>query len=343
MREPDKPTAVDLFCGAGGLSLGFERAGFKILLATDFDRYCGETYNKNFPHIPFIKGDVAKLSAKVIRDIIGSSHVNVLLGGPPCQGFSTIGNRASSDPKKREREDRRNMLFREYIRILKQLKPDYFVMENVKGMLTLQGGEFFIKMLKKFRQSGYKNIDYRLLNAADYGVPQIRHRVFLIGNRLGQEVSFPEPTHSNKHVTVGQVIRDLINKKNVPNHIVLSHGPTNIERYKLIPEGGRLPEHNLPVHLFRKNFGNTFKRLHRERPALTMVPGHNAFPIHPVLHRSLTPREAARIQGFPDNIIFEGPRQSQCSQIGNAVPPLLAQRVALNLKRLLTLQIVNGS
>ena len=137
------------------------------------------------------------------------------------------------------------------------------------------------------------------------------------------------------HKTVGEAISDLadIEEDKAINPVALKHGPINVKRYSLIPEGGRLPEDKLPPELYRKNFGNTFKRLHRAKPALTMVPGHNAFPIHPWLNRSLTVREAARLQSFPDSYIFAGPRQKQCMQVGNAVPPLLAEAWAQYLKK----------
>ncbi len=138
-----------------------------------------------------------------------------------------------------------------------------------------------------------------------------------------------------KWKTVGDAIGDLADKQSdtILNHVPLKHGEINVRRYRLIPEGGRLPEDNLPPELYRKNFGNTFKRLHRARPSLTMVPGHNAFPIHPWLDRSLTVREAARIQTFPDDYEFIGPRDKQCMQVGNAVPPVLAKAWAEEIKR----------
>ena len=148
----------------------------------------------------------------------------------------------------------------------------------------------------------------------------------------------PLPTHSevgeNPWENVGDTIGDLATMEDNPdfNHVSLKHGETNIRRYMLIPEGGRLPETSLPPELYRKNFGNTFKRLHRNKPSLTMVPGHNAFPIHPWLHRSLTVREAARIQTFPDDYIFVGPRDKQCMQVGNAVPVKLAKAWAEHIK-----------
>lgn len=329
---------VDLFSGAGGFQIGFEEIGFDVVLSTDFDKDCETVHHMNRPNVPFLKMDIHDLNAEIIRQYIDENeNIDVLIGGPPCQGFSTIGKRISSDPEKRKEYDPRNDLFKEYIRILMYLKPKFFLMENVEGLLTREKGKIFEEIKRTFKQTGY-DFNYVILNAADYGVPQIRNRVFFYGNRVGVKMHPPEPTHGEKmgipYTTVGSAISDLadieINK--AINHVPLKHGPINIKRYSLIPEGGRLPEDDLPPELYRKNFGNTFKRLHRNKPSLTMVPGHNAFPIHPWLNRSLTVREAARLQSFPDDYIFAGPRQKQCMQVGNAVPPLLAKKWASYLK-----------
>ncbi len=329
---------VDLFSGAGGFQIGFEREGFETILSTDFDKECGEVHKKNRPDVPFLQMDIHDLTSDIIDKYVDPNiNIDVLIGGPPCQGFSTIGKRVSSDPKKREAFDPRNTLFREYIRILNYLKPKFFLMENVQGLLTRDKGKIFEEIKETFNKTGYE-FNYVILNAADYGVPQIRNRVFFFGNRVGVHMEPPEPicdgTEKRPYKTVGDAIGDLADIKDDAsiNHVSLNHGEINIRRYKLIPEGGRLPEKDLPTELYRKNFGNTFKRLHRDKPSLTMVPGHNAFPIHPWLDRSLTVREAARIQTFPDDYIFVGPRQKQCMQVGNAVPPIMAQCWAKYLK-----------
>ena len=211
-------------------------------------------------------------------------------------------------------------------------------MENVEGLMTRDKGTIFEEIKRTFAETGYE-FNYIVLNAADYGVPQMRNRIFFYGNRVGIKMTPPQATHSETGdtpwKTVGEAIGDLADKSDNKdiNHVALKHGAINIQRYKLIPEGGRLPEDSLPPELYRKNFGNTFKRLHRNKPSLTMVPGHNAFPIHPWLHRSLTVREAARIQTFPDDYIFVGPRDKQCMQVGNAVPVKLAKAWAEQIKK----------
>lgn len=331
-----KYNVVDLFSGAGGLELGFENAGYDIVFSTDIDDYCEKVHLKNRPQIPFLKADIHDLDEGTIAKYV-TEKVDVLVGGPPCQGFSTIGKRVSSDPNKRYQADQRNTLFKEYIRILKYLKPKFFLMENVEGLMTREKGAIFEEIQRTFSETGYV-FHCVVLNAADYGVPQIRNRIFFYGNSVGIEMRVPRATHSengeNSWRTVGQAIGDLAN---VPdnseiNHVALKHGEVNIRRYQLIPEGGRLPEEDLPPELYRRNFGNTFKRLHRDKPSLTMVPGHNAFPIHPWLDRSLTVREAARIQTFPDDYVFVGPRDKQCMQVGNAVPVKLAETWAEQIK-----------
>jgi len=328
-------SVIDLFCGAGGLHIGFEQSGFDIKLCIDNNALVEKTHKRNFPNIPMINRDICAVQVDEMRNFIENS-IDVIIGGPPCQGFSTIGKRASSDPQKRQGSDSRNELVLTYAHIISELKPKFIVMENVKGILTMKNGSYLDTVLTKLRQAGY-NVDYKLINMADYGVPQIRERVIILGNSLGLPVEFPIADHAETPVDnlkpwadCWSVISDLENVGDNPsfNHVALKHTPPIIERYKLIPEGGRLPEDSLPAEIYRKNFGNTYKRLSRKRPALTMVPGNDAFPIHPTLNRSLTVREAARIQTFSDDMIFEGNRRQQGHQVGNAVPPLFSYKLA---------------
>jgi DNA (cytosine-5)-methyltransferase 1 len=325
---------VSLFSGAGGLDLGFLRAGYSVIWANDFDKNACDTYRRNLgDHIR--QGSILDIDPKTIPSC------DLIIGGPPCQGFSTIGKRSSSDPKKRAAHDPRNELVLTYAKIIRTVRPKFIVMENVKGILTRNGGSYLNTVLSELRDAGYA-VDYRLVNMADYGVPQIRERIIVLGNRVGVPVQFPNPDHAEKPeegrlpwVSCGEVLSDLADRADDPafNHVALRHTPTNIARYRMIPEGGRLPEGALPATLYRKNFGNTFKRLHHAKPSLTMVPGNDAFPIHPTLDRSLTVREAARIQTFPDEMIFCGNRRQQGHQVGNAVPPLFAEKLARFLKK----------
>jgi len=317
-------TAVELFAGAGGLSLGFKMAGFKILAATDMEPLSRETYRLNFPGVPFIERDVRRLSGGELVDAAGA-RPDLVIGGPPCQGFSTLGDKLSSDP--------RNLLFEEFARIVDEVRPRGVVIENVRAITTMYGGQFKENVLRRFAEIGYP-LTLGVLDAAAYGIPQHRLRAFFIGFRNDSApFDFPIGTHGGAAlplVGVGEAIGDLAEMGDeIPNHIPLNHSETVVRRYRLIPEGGRLPKPEaLPADIRRSNFGNTYKRLHRDRPSLTLVPGNNAFPVHPWLDRSLTPREAARLQTFPDEYVFPGDRRRQCILVGNAVPPHLAEVVA---------------
>ena len=327
-ENANKPIAYTFFSGAGGLHLGLEQSGFDVILSTDIGIHQENTHKKNWPNCPFLRKDIRQLNAPELLKIAGGRRPNLIAGGPPCQGFSTLGDKLSSDP--------RNDLFSSYLRLAKDLEPEFILIENVKALTTMYGGRFSDWIKAKLLNLGYA-VTCKVLNAADFGVPQIRNRAFFLGYRINGEYSFPLPTHghnkSHKYENVGDWINDLINKDDkISNHISLNHSNKVIERYNLIPEGGKLPPpEELPKHIRRKNFGNTYKRLHREKPSLTMVPGNNAFPIHPTLPRSLTPREAARLQSFPDEFIFTGDRRNQCILVGNAVPPLLAKAIGKSI------------
>ena len=237
----NKYKVMDLFSGAGGFLLGFEKEGFDIILSTDFDEDCEKVHKINRPNIPFVRADIRTLSNEKIDELLNGQTVDVLIGGPPCQGFSTIGNRVSSDPERRTKYDPRNDLFREYIRILNHLQPKVFVMENVKGIKTRDGGTIFEEIQRQFKETGY-DFNCITLNAADYGVPQYRERVFFYGTRIGVDFEAPIPTHGenrNPYNIVLDAIGDLANKgEEVSNHVPLKHGEKNIRRYQLIPEGG---------------------------------------------------------------------------------------------------------
>jgi DNA (cytosine-5)-methyltransferase 1 len=321
-----KYNVVSLFTGAGGLDIGFEEFGkFNILCASDIEEECKNTYNLNYPEVPFINKDIRIITAKEILKMTNGIRPDVVIGGPPCQGFSIMGDKNSGDP--------RNSLFEAYARLVKNLEPKCFVFENVKGVKSMFNGKYLIDIANTFAALGY-DIYFDILDASDYGIPQKRERVVIVGTRLDNEFFYPSKDsisigNLKCKINVDDAIMDLANKEDFPNHIILNHSDKVKRRYKLIPEGGKLPSpEKLPQDIRRKNFGNTYNRLHRFRHAPTMVPGNNAFPIHPTLDRSLTPREAARIQSFPDNFIFTGNRRIQCIAVGNAVPPLLGARLA---------------
>lgn len=321
-----KYTVVSLFTGAGGLDIGFEETGkFKVICASDIEEECGRTYNYNYPTVPFISRDIRTITAKQILEETDGALPDVIVGGPPCQGFSVMGDKNSGDP--------RNLLFEAYARLVKNLKPKCFVFENVKGVKTMFNGKYLVDIANSFSTLGY-DVYFDVLDSSEYGVPQKRERVIIVGTRLDAAYQYPSKTTvsvGNLKVkkNVGEAIMDLSAVSDFPNHIALNHSETVIRRYKLIPEGGKLPPpEELPIDIRRKNFGNTYNRLDRLKCSPTMVPGNNAFPVHPTLNRSLTPREAARIQTFPDSFIFTGDRRRQCIMVGNAVPPLLGARLA---------------
>ena len=325
-----KLTAFALFSGGGGLHLGLEKAGFRITAASDIEPAAAETHSLNRPKIPFLLADALKLSGEDLMNAAGGFKPDLIAGGPPCQGFSTLGDKLSGDP--------RNQLFSAFARIVEEIKPPFVLMENVKSLTTMYGGRFTNHIVERFQGLGY-SVFWKVLDAADFGVPQFRKRVFFFATRHQAQFSFPEPTHgplgSLPYATTWEAISDLARQasRHMPNHVPLEHSERVVERYKLIPEGGRLPPpEQLPQSIRRGNFGNTYKRLSRHRPALTMVPGNNAFPVHPTLDRSLTPREAARLQSFADDVLFAGDRRRQCILVGNAVPPLLAEQVGNSIR-----------
>jgi DNA (cytosine-5)-methyltransferase 1 len=319
------PTALGLFVGGGGLDLGFKQAGFRLLAASDNEPMAQATHQINWPDVPFILQDVRQLTISQITEATKGRRPDVIIGGPPCQGFSTLGDRLSSDP--------RNDLVDAFIRIVDAIRPQAVVIENVRAIATEYKGRYRDYILQQLKQIGY-HTNFAILNAADYGVPQLRRRAIFVAfadPRISYE--FPQPTHSPgklPYLTVGEAIMDLVDGGDeIPNHSPLNHTEKVIQRYRLIPEGGVLPQpDHLPEEIRRNNFGSTYKRLHRKQPSLTIVPGNNALPVHPTLDRSLTPREAARIQTFPDNYVFVGDRRRQCILVGNAVPPLLARVLA---------------
>lgn len=337
--------AIDLFAGAGGLSIALKDSGFNILMANEINPRFAETHSYNFPDVPVIQKDINELTSGDWKDLIGGKEVDLIVGGPPCQGFSVFGKRRFINTQEYDpHQDPRNFLVYQYIRIVKELQPKFFFMENVKGFTNLDKGLFVEEVKKQFMELGYDNIWCEVVCATDYGVPQERYRMFMIGNRLGIEFEKPEPTHFKlnsgekpEYATVGAAILDLVGKENdVPNHVPLKHKPIVEARYGYVKEGCKLNIDDLPPELAvatRKdsktgkvaNYSHVYKRLDRNKPSTTMVPGHNAFPIHPVLNRTLTAREAARIQTFPDEHIFFGTRQEQCIQVGNAVPPKMAE------------------
>ena len=333
-------TVVDLFSGCGGLALGFKWAGFKTLLASDVDENCEKTYTYNFPKIPFIKKDLREVSTKDIKHHISES-VDVVIGGPPCQGFS-LANKNRNKVK----DDPRNELFYEFVRVVTDIQPKAFVMENVRGLLSMQKGRVIQLMKDEFENAGLGyEVDYKVLLASDYGVPQNRQRVIMIGIRkdLNKAPEFPVKSYENS-VTVWEAISDLpqiqasegeesmaynsepqnayqefVRQKSntVANHIAMRHTQRLIDRFKVIQAGQSLAhvpaEHaavkrGKPTEKSKIVFSQNNQRLHANKPAPTIAASFQSNFIHPYLNRNFTAREGARLQSFPDDFIFQGMR-----------------------------------
>lgn len=321
----DKPTQsemtfVDLFCGAGGLSKGLEMAGLEGICGLDWFNEACMTYNRNFAH-PFINGDIKDSENKkkfyeTVRKQLNGRHLDIVAGGFPCQGFSMAGNRIVDDP--------RNSLYKELIEIVGELQPNFVICENVKGLRTMLGGLVEKKIIADFKEIGY-DMNVATLCAADYYTPQKRERVIFIGNRKGLKNFHPKPILSpNEYITTGQAIVDLINHPVDPafNHVPTIHSEDMARRIMETPEGKSL----------YKGYSDAWKKCPWNAPSCTIKENHGGVNLHPKLPRVLTAREMARLQSFPDDFIFEGKKNKQLVQIGNAVPPLLGKAIGLAVR-----------
>ncbi|MDB5739552.1 MAG: methyltransferase [Alphaproteobacteria bacterium] len=357
-------TAVDLFCGAGGLSEGLRQAGFHVLAGNDFDEAAGETYERTHTEAKFLRGPIQKLQP---RDFLKASglregQLDVLAGGPPCQAYSVYNHQ-------RGMHDKRSTLFREYLRLVEGLSPKWVIMENVTGIMSAGNGSAVRAILENFARLGYE-VEFRTLKAENYGVPQERRRVVFLGNRIGAPIVFPEPTYGpglQRFVTVGDAISDLPVLLNgeackheryrtkphsefqmelrdqstgVSNHNAPRLAPINMERMKHIPQGGSwrdVPVRLLPEGMKKARRCDHTKRYGRLRwdglasTILTKCDLHWGAFIHPEQDRVLTVREAARLQSFPDWFQFEGSQTEQYVQVGNAVPPILGRQIGMTL------------
>lgn len=348
MKKSNK--IIDLFCGCGGLSLGFEMAGFDSTLAIDFWKDAIITYNHNRENKVGICEDIHNLTDEYLQSLNEKGEIVGVVGGPPCQGYSTVGTRDINDP--------RNHLYLEYCRVVEKVKPKFFVLENVKGLTTLMGGMFKEDIYNRFTSLGY-TVVYKIINAAHYGVPQNRERVFFVGIK-GLEFEFPEGDDKNL-ITCSDALSDLpplgetdgdllmhsyicapqnkfqtkIRKGStkVLNHQITKHSDQTKQIISLIPDGGKIKD--LPEEYWNvRKYNKAFERMSSKRPSNTVDTGHRNY-FHYRENRIPTARENARLQSFPDTFEFIGTRTSQYKQIGNAVPPLLAYAIANQIKALL--------
>jgi len=408
----DNPTVIELFCGAGGTSFGFQRAGFDVRLGLDIDEHAIATFGLNHPTAVAIRDSVENVTGGQLLDAAKIDSVDVLIGGPSCQGYSTIGPRLKDDP--------RNLLFAHYLRLVAELRPRWIVFENVKGMKFHGGGKFFSQLCRELADLGY-SITSDVLNAADYGVPQRRERLIVVGTRDSHEVALPPPTHEDPRclvcsrpdrsnrirdrnrgalfasdkcprcqgagreplahltrrpwVSVADAIGDLPvlgvdggtigfvpysmpasseyqNRIRQGSNGYTLHKARPVSKYalaivKLVKEGNGLrsvPVERLPERFkimrtilngaLRQDCTTLYHRLARECPSYTITcsftnVASGAF-VHPLANRAITVREAARLQSFPDTFQFS--KTGLKNQIGNAVPPLLAEAIAKHIR-----------
>ena len=335
---------IDLFCGCGGLSRGFEMAGFETKIAIDVWNDAVKTYNHNKNSDIAICEDIHNWDNSFLEKLTADEDIVGIVGGPPCQGYSTVGTRDVNDP--------RNHLYKEYCRIVEKIRPDFFVIENVKGLVTLSGGAFKDDIMNRFSTLGY-NVKYKILNAADYGVPQNRYRVFFVGMKRGG-FSFPKPYDFK--VTTKEAIGDLPELKGSEvvtkyscepktdyekqmrgdtkvlfNHAGTNHTQKTIDIISMIKDGGNIKE--LPKEYWEvRKYNKAFERMCSNGQSNTVDTGHRNY-FHYKQNRIPSVRENARLQSFPDNFEFLGSKTSQYKQVGNAVPPLLAYAVAKSIKK----------
>ena len=344
---------IDLFSGAGGLSYGFEKAGLNCLAGIDFLKPAIETFKKNHKKAIGIDGDIRKILIKDFKKKIKNKKVHIVCGGPPCQGFSTIGPG--------DAEDSRNHLFLEFVRFVKELNPEIIVLENVTGILAKKNINTLKSIFKCFEKLGY-HLNVKVLSSNHYGVPQTRRRVILIGNRLKIENIYPKKEYYDfgkidknlkKYRTVGWAFKTLFkNKGKILNHnLELAKIKSNLETQRIshVPEGKYIryekdEKEYLPKKLWfdhdwneigEKRFREArYYRLDRKKPSPTILTGSRMY-YHPVENRYLTTREAASLQSFPAEFEFAGSNTSQWTQIGNAVPPIMAEAIGKAVLKML--------
>lgn len=363
MVNSNKYKIVDLFCGCGGFSKGFFDSGFEVLLGIDNWTDATYTYTKNFTGSSVLNQDITSVTGEQIIELSGGkkSDIDVIIGGPPCQGFSLSGWRLMDDP--------RNSLYKSFVRIVEHLQPKILVMENVPGLVKLYNGKIKDEVIKNFTDIGY-NVNSQQLLACDYGVPQIRKRVFFVGlnkeyfNSDEMFFRFPVPTHGEglipywtakdaisdlpylSETLLGPEVLDYTNKPEnsyqeimrkkshlVYNHVATIHTEKTRRIISMVPNGGNYKD--LPKELWSTRKVNiAWTRMNSNKPCFTIDTGHNHH-FHYEFNRVPTVRESARIQSFPDDFVFYGIKTSQLKQVGNAVPPILAQAIASQIKVLL--------
>ena len=336
-------TSIDLFSGCGGITKGFELAGIKSIFASDIDENCEKTFTRNFPQTPFICKDITQITKDEVDKLLNGAVPDIIIGGPPCQGFSLANKR-----RNKVADDPRNKLFYGFVKFINWYSPKAFVMENVKGLLSMHNGQVIRTIVEEFANAGDcgYNVAYKVLKASDYGTPQNRERVILIGFRKDLNIAptHPAPYTIESYVTVDEAISDLpqihagegaesaeyryepqndyqrfIRKSSqrVYNHIAMKHTPRLVERFKAIKPGQSLVDvwethgavkRGTPTEKSSIKFSQNNQRVFGNLPAPTIAASFQSNFIHPQLDRNFTAREGARLQSFPDDFIFEGMR-----------------------------------
>lgn len=337
-------TSIDLFSGCGGLTKGFSMAGIRSIFASDIDENCEKTFRRNFPGVPFLCKDITLIKKEEVDELIGGVIPDIIIGGPPCQGFSLANKR-----RNKVADDPRNRLFFGFVKFINWYSPRVFVMENVKGLLSMKGGEVLETILNEFRHAGDfggYDVEYKVLLASDFGVPQNRERVIIIGTRhdLNLRPRHPDPLPLDHRITVDEAISDLpqigssqgsevmeypvapqndyqrlmrANMSFVINHVAMHHTPRLIARFNAIKPGQSLVDvwethgavkRGAPREKSDIKFHQNNQRLFGDQPAPTIAASFQSNFIHPHLNRNFTAREGARLQSFPDDFIFEGMR-----------------------------------
>jgi DNA (cytosine-5)-methyltransferase 1 len=335
-----KPKIIDLFSGCGGLSLGFEMAGYEVVLGIDNWADALKTFEYNHKNSKTLLADLYHLTPQQVEKEYNIKKIDVIIGGPPCQGFSIAG--------KREIDDERNKLYKSFVQFVKYFKPKAFIMENVPNLMAMGDGQVKKQIISDFEQLGY-SVSAKILLAADYGVPQNRKRAIFVGLLNKKEFHFPEKV-VEKPINAWEAISDLPENsmidgekytvkplsdfqkwarkgaKSVYNHQITLHNEKTIATITLVPNGGNYK--NLPIALQDTRKVNiAWTRLHSQKPSFTIDTGHRHH-FHYAFNRIPTVRESARIQSFPDTFIFLGTKTSQYKQVGNAVPPILGKIIA---------------
>lgn len=338
-----KKTVIDLFCGCGGLSQGFIEAGCNVVLGIDHWKDAIKTFNHNHKNSKGIVADLFVESPETISNKTGIKNVDIIIGGPPCQGFSIAGKRLI--------EDERNELYKSFVHFVEYYQPETFLMENVPNILSMGKGIVKEKIKHDFEKIGYV-VNTETLLSSNYGVPQNRRRSFFIGFKNGHTFEFPKSDTDN-HISSSEAISDLTENsledgsfyphpplseyqkkirngsKSIFNHEITNHNEKTIEIISLVPDGSNYK--SLPEDLKRTRKVNiAWTRLNSRNPSFTIDTGHRHH-FHYKYNRVPTVRESARIQSFKDDFVFLGSKTSQYKQVGNAVPPILSKKIAVSI------------